>query len=209
MGHPPKEALLSILAISHRFMMDSGVDWAIQTLDSDMMLTPANRLQLAFRYKIQKWILPAVSSLIDRQESRKRLRLITNNDIEQMGWRTYIIISKGVETVQAARTAVASTPPTVHHSPQCRLHHQESDCTQAWENFWRSKVLQALLAADSLMPLVSLPPFLQRTSIKNFHDTCKTLTLFHFNSTEVLKVETSVKEQVSLKVWELYQGGLM
>jgi hypothetical protein len=193
-------------------MMESGADWAIQALDClelDKALTPANRLQLAYRYNIQQWILPAVSSLIDRQESRKRLRLITNGDIDQMGWRTYIIISKAVETVQAARTAVAITPPTVHHSPQCRLRQKEQDCNRAWAHFWHTTILRILLAAENPMSLACLPTFLQQENIKDFQDTCKTLTLFHFNSTEVLKVEVLVKEQVSSKIWELYQNGLM
>lgn len=211
-GRPPKEALLSILAISHRFMMDSGVDWAIQALDcldSDAALSPTHRLQLAFRYKIQQWILPAVSSLIDRQVSRKQLRLFTNDDIDQMGIRTYIVISKGIEAVQSARTSVAITTPIVHHSPQCRLHQKDQDCTQAWVSFWLTTIPRTLLAADNPMPLQSLSSFLQQTSVKNVHDTCKTLTVFHFRSTEVVKVETMVKEQVSSKVWGYYEEGLM
>jgi hypothetical protein len=124
-------------------MMEAGVNWAIQALDcmdSDKALTPAYRLQLAFRYRIQQWILPAISALIDRQESKKRLRLMTNDDIDQMGWRTYIVISKGIEAVQAARTSVAITPPKVYHSPQCRLREKEHNCTQVWEDFWRSTI---------------------------------------------------------------------
>ncbi len=192
--------------------MEPSVDWAIQALDcldSDQALTPANRLQLACRYKIERWILPAVSRLIDRQESRKRLRLITNDDIDQIGWRTYVIISKAVETVQAARTAVAITPPTVYHSPPCRLHQKEQDCNRAWAHFWHTTVLRVLLAADNPMSLACIPTFLQQENIKDFQESCKALTLFHFKSTDVLKVEASVKEQVSTKVWELYQMGLM
>ena len=192
-------------------MMDPGVNWAVgalDCLDSDIALEPAHRLQLAFRYKIQQWILPGVSSLIDRQISRKRLRLITNDDIDRMGFRTYVIISKGIEAVHAAQTSVAITPPTIYHSPQCRLH-KEQDCTQAWQTFWDSCIPRALLAADNPMPLQSLSTFLEQKYIDNVHVACKILTIFHFKSTEVLKVETMVKEQVASKVWELYEAGLM
>jgi len=208
-GGPPKEVLLSILGLSHRFMMDSGVNWAIQAfdnLDSDNALTPASRLRLAFQYEIQQWILPAISTLIDQQNSRKQLRLIMNESIDQMGWRTYIIISKAIETIQAARSAVAITPPTVHHAPSCR---KEQECNRVWIYFWLTTVLRRLFAADNPMSLASLPSFLQLESIRDFGEACKTLTLLHFNDTEVLKIESSVKEQASSRVWDLYQEGLM
>ncbi len=83
-----------------------------------------------------------------------------------MGFRTYVIISKGIEAVHAAQTSVAIT-------------------------------------------LQSLSTFLEQKYIDNVHVACKILTIFHFKSTEVLKVETMVKEQVASKVWELYEAGLM
>ncbi len=191
--------------------MDAGVEWAIQAFDSldpDDALTPAHRLQLSFRYDLQQWVLPAVSGLMDGQVARKLLRLISNDDVEQMGLRTYILVVKGIETIQAARTSVAIRPPQTHHCPQCRFRDDEQKCNRAWRDFWLTTVSLIVLAPDHPEPLQSLITFLKNADIANFHDTCKTLTLSHFEETEVLKIETTVKERVASAIWDLYQQGL-
>jgi len=204
--------LLSVLAISHRFMLDAGVEWAIQALDSlDMedSLTPSHRLQLSFRYDIEQWILPAVSCLVDWQAARKLLRLISNDDIEQMGVRTYALIVRGVEAIQAARTSVAITPPSIDHCPQCQIHHEDRTCTRAWHDFWFTTIPLIILAPDHPKPLHSLVDFLRKTDIRNVRNTCKMLTLSQFEQTDILKIETTVKDRVATAIWDLHQKGLV
>ncbi len=191
-------------------MMDAGVEWAIQAFDSlnpEDALTPAHRLQLSFRYDLRQWILPAVSSLMDRQVARKQLRLISNDDIEQMGLQTYVLVVKGIETIQAARTSVAINPPPIHHCPQCHFRNEEQNCIRAWRDFWLTTVPLTILVPDHPKPLQSLVAILRNANIQNFHDTCKTLTLSQFEQTEVLKVESTVKDRVASAIWDLYQQG--
>ena len=193
-------------------MLDAGVKWAIEaldTLDSEDTLTPVHRLELSFRYKIKDWILSAVSGLVDRQEGRKLLRLISNDDVKQMGTCSFILIVKGIEAIQAARTSVAINPPGTHHCPQCRLHQQEQICTRVWQDFWYTTIPHAILAPNQPLSLLSLVAFLQKAKINNLRDTCKSLTLFHFEKTDVLKVETSVKDRLASAIWELHQEGRM
>jgi hypothetical protein len=203
--------LISVLAFSHRFVMVASVEWAIQafdTLGSEDALTPAHHLQLSFRYEIEQWVLVAVSGLMDRQIGRKLLRLISADDIEQMGVRTFTLIVKGVETIQAARTSVAINPPPTHHCPQCRFREDDEHCNRAWRDFWLTTVPFIVLAPDHPEPLLTLVPFLKTAKIGNFHDTCKTLTLSQFEQTEVLKIETTVKEHVASAIWDLYRQDL-
>jgi hypothetical protein len=206
-------ALLSILAISHRFMIDAGVEFSINgldSLDSEEALKPAHRLQLGCRYKVEKWIFRAVDDIFDRQVGRKQLRLIRNDDIDQMGVRAFVLIAKGIETVQASRTSVALNVPTVYHSPQCRLSQQrEQDCNHAWREFWRAIVPQILLAAQQPTPLQELAGFLRRTEIKHVDNACKVLTLFHFEKASVLTVELDARKHVASSIWDLYQQGYM
>jgi hypothetical protein len=191
--------------------MVASVEWAIQAFDTlgpEDALTPAQRLQLSFRYDIEQWVLVAVSGLMDRQVGRKLLRLISADDIEQMGVRTYTLIVKGVETIQAARTSVAINPPPTQHCPQCRFREDEQHCNRAWRDFWLTTVPFIVLAPDNPKPLLTLIPFLKAANIRNFHDTCKTLTLSQFEMTEVLKIETTVKERVASAIWDLYRQDL-
>jgi hypothetical protein len=208
-GRPSKAALLSVLAMSHRFMMDAGVSWAIQAfdcLDSEDALTPAHRLQLSFRYDLKQWILPAISAIMDQQVARRQLRLISSDDVEQMGVKTYILIVKGVEAIQAARVSVAINPPSAHHCPDCQ---EEYNCSRTWQEFWVSTVPLVVLAPDIRKPpLQSLVTFLRKANIKNYRDACKSLTLSHFEQTEVLKVESTVKDRVASAIWDLYSQGL-
>jgi len=144
---------------------------------------------------------------MDRQVARKQLCLISNDDVEQMGLQTYILVVKGVETIQAARTSVAINPPPTHHDPQCSLQ-EEHYCTRAWQDFWITTILLILLAPDQSKPLQSLIDFLRKADIRNLRDSCKMLTLSHFKQTDVLKIETTVKERVSTAIWDLHQKGL-
>ena len=191
-------------------MMDAGVEWAITAFDSldlEDALTPAHRLQLSFRYDLRQWILPAVSGFMDRQIARKQLRLISSDDVEQMGLRTYMLIVKGIETIQAARTSVAIIPPCVHHCPECRVRDEESSCNRAWRDFWVVTIPLVILAPDNPRTLHSLVPFLTDAKIRNFRDTCKTLTISHFEQTDILSIETSVKDRIASAIWDLYQQG--
>jgi len=193
-------------------MINSGIDWAIKALDSldtEDALTPIERLRLSFRYKIQQWILPAVSGLMDRQVGRKQLHLISAEEIFEMGICTYSLIAKGMETIQATRMSVAINPPAARHCPQCRLHHEEEICAWAWKDFWLAVVPRVLLAADQPKPLQSLVAFLKEAKINNFWKTCKMLTLFNFEQMEVLKVEINVKDHVASSVWNFYEQGVM
>jgi hypothetical protein len=211
-ARPSKAVLLSVLAITHRFMMDAGVEWAIRALDSlDMedSLTPAHRLQLSFRYEIKQWILPAVSGLVDRQAGRKLLRLISNDDVEQMGVRTYTLIVRGVEAIQAARTSVAITPSAIDHCAQCQINHEDRACTRAWHDFWVATIPLIVLAPDHPKPLHSLVDFLKKTDIRNVRNACKILTLSQFERTDILKIETTVKDRVAAAIWDLHQKGVM
>jgi hypothetical protein len=210
---PSKAALLSILAISHRFMMDSGVEWSIHALDSlnpEEALTPSHRLQLAFRYKIENWVIRAVDDIFDRQVGRKQLRIITTEDIEQMGMRTFVLIAKGIETVQASRISVVVNAPLPSHSPHCSLIQQkERDCAHAWRDFWRTVVPQMLLAADQPTPLQDLATFLCRTEVKNVENTCKLQILMQFEKAGVLTIKLNVRKHVASSIWDLFQQGYM
>jgi len=194
-------------------MMDTGIEWSIRSLDSlnsEEAVTPSHRLQLAFRYKIEKCVIQAVDEIFNRQEGRKQLRLVTSKDIEQMGMRTYVLFVKGIEAVQASRLSVALNVPTSYHSPQCLLSTQrEQECAHALREFWRAAVPQLLLAADQPTPLEELAGFLRRTEIKNVDKSCKLLTLFHLEKAGVLTIEPNVRKHVSTSIWNLYQEGYM
>jgi hypothetical protein len=210
---PSKAALLSILAISHRFMMDSGVEWSIRGLDSldpEEAITPSHRLQLAFRYKIEKWVFRAVNDIFDRQAGRKQLRSITNEDIENMGVRTFVLIAKDIETVQASRISVVVNAPIAYHSPHCSLNQQrERDCAHAWRDYWRTIVPQMLLAADQPTPLQDLAAFLRHTEIRHVENACKLQILSQFEQAGVLTIEPTVRKHVASSIWDLYQQGYM
>ena len=193
--------------------MNTGVEWSINRLDSlasEEALTPAHRLQLAFRYKIEKWIRRAVGDIFDRQEGGEQLGLLSNADIEQMGMHAFVLIANGIEMVKASRISVALDVPTAYHSPQCRLSPQrERDCTYAWGNFWCGSVGQVLLAADQPTPLHDLAGFLRHTEAENVDNACKLLSLSNFEKIGVHLVELTARKEVASGIWELYQEGHM
>jgi hypothetical protein len=209
---PSKAALLSILAISHRFMMDSGVEWSIRGLDSlgpREAITPSHRLQLAFRYKIKKWVVRAVDEIFEGQPGRIYLRGFTYDDMEQMGMRTFGLIAKGIETVLTSRVSVAVNAPLAYHSPHCSLPNQQRDCAHAWRDFWRTIVPQMLLAANQPTPLQDLAAFLRHTAVPNVENACKLQILLQLEKAGVLTIEPIVKKHVASSIWDLYQQGYM
>ena len=72
----------------------------------------------------------------------------------------------------------------------------------------QAAVTLIILAPDCPKPLLSLITFLKDADIKNVHDTCKTSMLSHFEQTEVLNIETTVKDRVASEIWDLYQQHL-
>ena len=152
-------------------------------------------------------VVAAVSDLMDpgRQVARKLVRLISDDDIEQMGVRTYTLIIKGIEAIQAARASIAINPPPIQHCPECD---EEQNCNRAWQNFWFSTIPRIVMAPDHPRSLQSIITLLGDVNIKNFRAKCKTLTLSDFEQTEIVKVETTMKHRAASAIWDLYKQDL-
>ena len=186
-------------------MIDAGVEWAIQAFDSlgpEEALTPAQRFELCFRYDIKKWIMPAVSGLVDRQFHWKLLRLISNDEIDQMGIRIYNTIVRGIENIYAARTKFAiNCPPSYHDSEKCP---DTASCDLAWRTFWFMKVAPSVLANNGPISLGSIIPTLEKEKIENFHEACQKLTLVYFASSDEHNIVTAVKNKVVSEIMKLF-----
>ncbi|KAF9455709.1 hypothetical protein BDZ94DRAFT_1315916 [Collybia nuda] len=94
---PPNEAtLVDILKVSHRWMVEQGVAYAIHHLEQ-LGLPAPHRLELARRFQIVTWIRPAVQSLLDIHQPLSSFS--SETDVEYMGPKVYTIITRARELI--------------------------------------------------------------------------------------------------------------
>jgi len=123
---------------------------------------------------------------MERHEGARKLRLISDSDLEQMGAGAYAAVVKGVERVQEERITLAFWPPKMQHSVVCRRGGDKATtkCSEEWRLIWDSKLPKSLLSFHRPLSLASLPEFLRSLDfdLEKVLKSCRDLTISHIES---------------------------
>ena len=184
---PPKEYLLGVIEVCYRFEMDQGVQWAIHYLERLMPpLSASQCLFLSARYQIEHWVRPAVRDLIERHKGARKLHLISDGNLDQMGAGAYAAVVKEVERVQEEHITLAFWPPEMQHSVVCRRGGDKATmkCSEKWCLIWDSKLPKSLLSFHRPLSLASLPEFLHSLDFdsEKVLKSCRDLTISRIES---------------------------
>ncbi|KAJ7602278.1 hypothetical protein FB45DRAFT_1047211 [Roridomyces roridus] len=152
---PSPESLCAILKLSHYFVVQRGIDWAKNGLDSPEALLPVMRLSLGFAYGFGDWVRGAFDALFS----------IPINDFEPaeeylIGSVAFLTLAKVQQKVLETRIDLAFAPVVVNHSNSCSNH---AYCQMQWDGMWKSTdgVLGALLRDEEpgCLVLAGLPSY--------------------------------------------------
>ncbi|KAJ7789882.1 hypothetical protein B0H14DRAFT_2307521, partial [Mycena olivaceomarginata] len=126
--NPTLQYYISILHLSRKYIIPTGVRYAQHNLPSLPDFTPVIQLRLARQYSILDWADAGFRGLVDR-----KLKDIDLEDAENMGIVAFHQLVQVHCKIQELNLGLAYNPPTVPHSPGCI---DEPQCTRLWERAW-------------------------------------------------------------------------
>ncbi|KAJ7780102.1 hypothetical protein DFH07DRAFT_730034 [Mycena maculata] len=140
--NPSLQYYISILHLSRKYTIPSGVKYAVANLPTHRDFTPAIQLRLARQYSILHWADLGFQSLVFR-----RLKNITLADAETMGVVAYHKLVQVHCQIQKLDLDLAFNPPTVVHSPGCL---DENVCSKLWDWAWWMGYAKQLLHLENV-----------------------------------------------------------
>jgi len=194
--------------VSNRYIIPVGKEWSISRLEElHPPLDPAICLNLAARYHIQSWILPAVCQLLDRFENGgRRIRAITDMEIGVMGIVAYSAIGRADKAIRAERYKVCRAQIALYHdAPDCRVGlGARRKCEDSWNLTLQTKMPGILLNPDSYTPLADLPSVLSTLYFPNVNVVCKSLSIEKLKASHCVTIEETIKQLAADKLWEQF-----
>ncbi|KAJ6571527.1 hypothetical protein B0H19DRAFT_937253 [Mycena capillaripes] len=195
--NPSLEYYISILHMSRKYTIASGIRYAIANLPTHRGFTPAIQLRLARQYSIPHWADLGFRSLVCR-----RLTSITQADAENMGVVAYHKLVQVRCAVEELDLGLAFNPPTVFHSPGCL---DENVCTRLWETAWWMGYAKQLLHPENVKDRFMILDSMDRSKgiVAHMGPHCLTNTLASiweenpFNDDEGIVTQASAE----LKAW--------
>lgn len=108
-------SLISLVSITHRYIFEDGLLFAIGKLETSEFLPSASqRLILARRHGIKHWIKPAVSDLV-----RGPFTAIPDELCDALGGQTLKMIALAHAAIERARKGLTCFTPAVIHASSC------------------------------------------------------------------------------------------
>lgn len=160
--------LLSILKLSHFYLIDDGLQFSIHGLKK-YPLTAALRMHIALRYDRPQWIEPAFRDLVARP-----CKDFTLEEVSQMGMEAYFSVTRTQCRLDHLVKTIAYWPPQVEHTVHC---YAQDVCEATWEEAWWTGYARLLLHPDRPADLYEAVMELETTDIPGFDPMCKVWTL--------------------------------
>jgi hypothetical protein len=163
-------------------MVEPAIEFATHFLETGN-LSPARRLELSRQFSIHKWVPSAFENLLQTTSS------LTDEDAEQIGFKTYHILMKAREMIDTRRKSSGTTifasrnkkthfshlahvvpPMPGSHDYLCKDHKQ---CGRAWKDTWKNKISKRLIHPTDPLPLHGVADFVIALEIPELSPTCK------------------------------------
>lgn len=167
---PALQGNLDILHISHMWLMQEGVDYAVGQLEM-VNLHAARRLELSRRYDIAHWLDQAIRDLL-----LMPLTVISTDNIPLagLGVPTFCAIACAKEVIEENRRKVSVClpyPKDMGTAPYCS---DADQCKNVWFTVWVREVCR-LVHRNRIryMPLCDLPDYFRSLPINGMHPRCK------------------------------------
>ncbi|KAL0946062.1 hypothetical protein HGRIS_012335 [Hohenbuehelia grisea] len=189
----PPEYWINILKLASLYQIPHMVIKASYKLPAynDEVLPPAKRLFLARAYNVPDLVDTGFKSLCHINQP---LSLMTNDDIESIGFRAMVILAQTKEKIELLRKKVAITPPdygNAGHVTECKA---RQDCWRAWKSAWWDlfgrSINQPSLQAPWIAELWSYEVTLHMKKAVGMHPGCLTKML------ELTKKDQSSAKQI-------------
>ncbi|TFK60364.1 hypothetical protein BDN72DRAFT_965718 [Pluteus cervinus] len=184
-----EETLLHILKLSHNWECQDGVDFAFHQLDTRFSLAESHKLQLGCRYKFREWVGPAVRALMDTPFSS-----LSFDQSDQIGFHTYVFLTKAKDTVLKERSLMAAFPPVRNQD----VHKGciEARCDRIWSETWWSSIGMRIFHPTSPLPLIGIPAILHRTPYPGIIPECREASLAALVNHPLFLTEINIIEEV-------------
>ncbi|EIM82171.1 uncharacterized protein STEHIDRAFT_161516 [Stereum hirsutum FP-91666 SS1] len=167
--NPSLEYLLSILKMSHFYIIEDGLQYAFNALEKHTGLTAQLRMHLALQYNHHQWIEPVFRGLITRPANK-----FTLDDVAQIGTEAYFVVTHTQARLDHLIRSMACWPPTVLHGLSCE---DQEACDEMWENTWWGGFTKQLFHPDRPANLFDALETLHDIYIPGFNAVCKMKTL--------------------------------
>lgn len=154
--------------------MEFAANSAIKELQS-LYLPPTRRIEIARLYNIESWLKPAFRVLLD-----DKLTSLEPEQVRQIGFGLYEILSRGKERLELYRRAIAFVAPEMNFEDDdldwggCTRHQQ---CISAWKAYWWRHMARDLLHPDTPLALGDVHDTLSKATITGLADNCKAAVL--------------------------------
>ncbi|KAJ3531852.1 hypothetical protein NMY22_g7984 [Coprinellus aureogranulatus] len=188
--------LFDVLELSHYFMMDDGIEYAVTRFDARRCLSPPLRIRLGREYGITKWVEPAARQLLDDS-----LASITAKDAEDMGFQVFFLISSTKARIDELRKAMAFTPPGVVKDPQCpSLGRCEDEWKEKGAMQWWAALGPHLLRPDVATVGASLMANVEQLAFSGVCEACQTRTISWMKERKMFDLDTKLVEECIIKI---------
>lgn len=182
-----EKLLIAVIKVSNPWMISSGKRWAIHQLNMlTPPLSPSRRLRLSRELNITIWVHDAVADIMKRAAGSKHVRLITDEEINNMGTKAYSIIVKALEALQAEVILSAITPPTLPSHKDCISHRK---CIESWKTTWMTKIARQLLHPTEPTSISGLVQLIKETYFTDVNFECKFEAIKLFQQRDLFKAE--------------------
>ena len=190
------EYLLSILKLSHLWIIDIGQQYAIKYLSYRPDFDVCLKMNLARKYDIEEWIAPAFRALV-----RQDLNDFSMADIATMGFDTYTIVSRTKERIAKERLYSAYTCPEPQKAQSCKDH---TGCIQEWQASWWTGFCRHLLHPEKLITGEKALAKLETAKFKIMSEACLELTLEELRRSRLFSymddfVDEGIKELLEIQ----------
>ncbi|KIJ37157.1 hypothetical protein M422DRAFT_50615 [Sphaerobolus stellatus SS14] len=125
----PLGQLIAVLSLGARFDMTKAKDWAVYHLNTRIDVHPAQMLELAQSYNVNKWVEPAFRCLIQH-----RLSSLDTTNTMRLGLRRFAGLAKLRELIFNTRLSLAfSGNQFIANNTLC---HDSNQCRRNWETIY-------------------------------------------------------------------------
>ncbi|PPQ79288.1 hypothetical protein CVT26_001062 [Gymnopilus dilepis] len=159
--------LIDILAISHRWVIPLGIDYAVAKL-AELPLSPAFQFHLLRRYDIEVWIPRVTRALLLTD-----LDDLTAPDATFLGISIFYTIQRYREKIIFHRMRLGRRipyPDDRSNAPFCPNH---SQCYKDWHETWITHVQIRILGSPRAFPLSQCAQFVDSLSHTRMAADCK------------------------------------
>jgi hypothetical protein len=185
-----ERVLANLLKLSDLFQIEVGKRYAIEHLQT-MSLPPSRMLELAQKYSIHEWVLPAVKMIL-----RRKISDFTEQDIARVGLKVYTLLVKGRECIDIEIRRTANVEPEMETDPSWKCTNHEL-CLKTWKRIWWNIIGRKMLHPDYPMTTAEILYEIQQLKVKGLTIQCRDDMARHIYREEITFFDARVVPAVA------------